>query len=85
MMTLFPAPEDIRGDDADIANALAQQEIDRALANRRTEPELEITGFCHNCDEELWPAYSAHEPRFCDADCRDDYMRREWAEGQRDG
>ncbi|HAF2131138.1 TPA: hypothetical protein G9F27_005492 [Salmonella enterica] len=57
-------------DDADIASETEQLRTDAALSGRerRTLPE---TGHCYNCNEVISSGL------FCDADCRDDYEKRE--------
>ncbi|MGO2143616.1 MAG: hypothetical protein ACTH4K_08735 [Serratia bockelmannii] len=56
-------------DDADVANEVEMERINRLLANR-TRETLCYIGMCHNCLELLTEAH------FCDADCRDDYEKR---------
>jgi len=56
-------------DEADLANEQAERHLEAARSKRR--PVLFITGSCYNCGEPI----GARE--FCDADCRDDYERRE--------
>jgi hypothetical protein len=76
-MGLFPEQTEIRGDDADVANAHIEQELERAIeAARHLGAELPMTGVCLNCEEAVEAA------RFCDAECRDDYARRGWMERQ---
>lgn len=60
-------------DDIDRAQAGAEMFLDAALANARRamHPTAAETGVCLNCGEVL------ESGRFCDADCRDDYERRE--------
>ncbi|AXC70703.1 hypothetical protein ABGY98_000489 [Salmonella enterica] len=57
-------------DDADIASETEQLRTDAALSGRerRTLPEA---GHCYNCNETISAGL------FCDADCRDDYEKRE--------
>ncbi|EAS1727476.1 hypothetical protein LM12_06160 [Salmonella enterica] len=57
-------------DEADIASEVEQLRTAAALSGRErhTLPE---TGHCHNCDERISAGL------FCDADCRDDYDKRE--------
>jgi len=56
-------------DEADLANEQAERHLEATRSKRR--PVLPITGQCYNCGESI----GARE--FCDADCRDDYERRE--------
>lgn len=55
----------------DQANDLIEREMAARLAARRA-PTLPATGECHNCEAPL-----DGELRFCDADCRNDYDRRQ--------
>ncbi|MGC6031682.1 hypothetical protein [Enterobacter kobei] len=57
-------------DDVDMAS---QAELARMaqLLRSRTRASLPFIGLCHNCCE---PLEDAH---FCDADCRDDYEKRQ--------
>jgi len=48
-----------------------QEDRDRALAAQAAKPSMPPLGFCYNCDEVVF------EGCFCDADCRDDYEKRE--------
>lgn len=57
-------------DDVDLAGDIERTRLDALMRNRdrRSLPE---TGSCHNCGEILACGL------FCDADCRDDYEKRE--------
>ncbi|ECJ7974242.1 TPA: hypothetical protein G8W54_002657 [Salmonella enterica] len=57
-------------DEADIASESEQLRTDAALSGRERHA-LPETGHCHNCDEIISAGL------FCDADCRDDYEKRE--------
>ncbi|EBV5493267.1 TPA: hypothetical protein ACF67X_004321 [Salmonella enterica] len=57
-------------DEADIASEVEQLRTDAALSNRERHA-LPETGYCHNCGERISTGL------FCDADCRDDYEKRE--------
>ena len=48
--------------------------LDAMIAVRK--PVIPPTGRCYNCDEPVTGL-------FCDADCRDDYAKAEYAEAQR--
>lgn len=48
-----------------------QEDRDRALAAQAAKPAMPPLGFCYNCDELVVAGC------FCDADCRDDYEKRE--------
>lgn len=57
-------------DIADRANDLMELDQKIALSHRK-KGGLKPIGCCYNCSEPL------HKGLFCDADCRDDYERRE--------
>ncbi|EJA5029792.1 hypothetical protein MVS05_004270 [Salmonella enterica] len=57
-------------DEADIASEITQLRTDAALSSRERH-KLPETGYCHNCGESITAGL------FCDADCRDDYEKRE--------
>jgi hypothetical protein len=59
-------------DDADAADLTVEQHLQRALAVRR--PTLAATGTCYGCEEAI-----EGELRFHNADCRDQYERRQGA------
>ncbi len=58
-------------DCVDTANALSELHLAADIKNVKSSP-LPFTGFCYNCNDELAVM------RFCDADCRDDYQKREF-------
>lgn len=55
----------------DKASEREEQHRESALARRKPSGPAP-TGECHNCGESL-----AGDLRFCDADCRDDFERRQ--------
>ena len=66
----------------------AQQETERFLATslrkhqqkQASKPEITAKGHCLNCDEPLAQLPDkCKAPRWCDADCRDDWDQRELA------
>lgn len=60
---------------ADMVDQAQEQEeaiLDLRLANLRKAAGPRATGACLNCDESL-----AREERWCDADCRADWAKRE--------
>lgn len=57
-------------DEADIAGDIERGRLDVLLLNRTYRP-LPETGRCYNCDDVVPCGL------FCDADCRDDYEKRE--------
>ena len=61
----------------DQAQDLIEKEAASRLAARRFT-FLAPTGECYNCGEVV-----AHDRLFCDADCRDDYDRRQRLEKNR--
>ncbi len=59
----------------DVFDKASEVELrDRRLALLQRKPTLPYINQCHNCEETV--PETAH---FCDADCRDDYERRERA------
>lgn len=40
--------------------------------SKSLHPQLRPTAYCHNCDEKL----DATQKLFCDADCREDWEKR---------
>ena len=63
----------------DMANDLADQLTSAYVAHERQQnPLLTYTGQCYNCDA---PTPAGHN--FCDADCRDDWQKRQDAEQRR--
>ena len=63
----------------DIANDLVDQLTSAYIAHERQQnPLLTYTGQCYNCDA---PTPAGHN--FCDADCRDDWQKRQDAEQRR--
>ena len=65
--------EVMMSDEADLASDTAQFMLDIALKNNRAAG-LRInnpSGLCLNCG-----AVTGHEKRWCDNDCRDDYIKR---------
>lgn len=63
-------------DPIDEAAQREQQLIDVALANR-PRPAVEFTGKCHYCEETISKGH------YCDAGCREDHERVQWAQKQR--
>lgn len=57
-------------DEADIAGDIERERLDVLILNRDRH-SLPETGHCYNCGEILPCGL------FCDADCRDDYDKRE--------
>lgn len=57
-------------DEVDIASEVEQLRTDAALSARERHA-LPETGHCYNCNEVISSGL------FCDADCRDDYEKRE--------
>ena len=61
-------------DESDRASAIESAAIDIGVEAARIKaatPEFEAMGQCLNCQEPLEEGL-----RFCDADCRDDFVRR---------
>ena len=58
----------------DIADSAEHQEEQarRMALLVRKKPGPEFTGLCANCEANLGPTM-----RWCDADCRDDWVKRE--------
>ena len=54
---------------------MTQERMEKEMALRLTvrKPVITGTGQCHNCDEEL----AGVTVLFCDADCRDDWQKRQ--------
>lgn len=59
-------------DQLDQAQAFEELRRDDALRDQALKPHMRPVGFCYNCDEPIFNGGC-----FCDADCRDDYERRE--------
>lgn len=59
-------------DICDQADDVIQAGLDNAADAARHAGRLPARGRCHNCD-----ALLVGDLRFCDADCRDDWQRRE--------
>ncbi len=57
-------------DEADIAGDIERERLDVLILNRTRHP-LPEAGHCYNCGD------SVPCGLFCDADCRDDYEKRE--------
>ncbi|HAU2959178.1 TPA: hypothetical protein JC757_002997 [Salmonella enterica subsp. diarizonae] len=57
-------------DEADIAGDIERERLDALILNRTRHP-LPEAGRCYNCGD------SVPCGLFCDADCRDDYEKRE--------
>lgn len=57
-------------DEADIANELAEQHLQHALANHRVTGNENLTGKCHWCGD---PTRSS----VCSRECRDDMNKAE--------
>lgn len=47
------------------------EQLFRDMALKQKQPELKFCGACYNCSETL------EQGIFCDADCRDDYTKRQ--------
>lgn len=60
-------------DPVDRASVEEQRALEVAINAARNQQvkQLPSIGACYNCDETLQPGH-----RFCDADCRDDYEKR---------
>lgn len=59
-------------DKADYAEEITEAARNAAIAAaRKSKPQLPCKGACYNCDEPLGEGL-----RFCDADCRDDFVQR---------
>ncbi|MDP2805526.1 MAG: hypothetical protein Q8O24_06240 [Gallionellaceae bacterium] len=58
-------------DQIDQAQEHEQMRRDIALREQALKPKMPYTGQCYNCEAEI------KRGCFCDADCRDDYERRE--------
>lgn len=60
-------------DEMDRASIEEQRTLERCIeaAKKPSKPPLPVVGSCYNCDEELGPGQ-----RFCDSDCREDYLKR---------
>ncbi|KAF1366396.1 hypothetical protein [Yokenella regensburgei] len=56
-------------DEVDLASQAEQTRMAQLLEGR-TRLSLPLTGLCHNCSEPV-------DTHFCDADCRDDYEKRQ--------
>ena len=56
-------------DIADQAQAVTELLLNAALQNHK-HVEEPATGYCRNCDETIAVG------RFCDADCREDFIKR---------
>jgi hypothetical protein len=61
----------------DQANDLIEREMAARLSARRASP-MPPTGECYNCGEQL-----DGDRRFCDADCRDQFDKRQRLEKNR--
>ena len=60
----------------DMANDLVDRLTAAYVAYERDQaPRLTYTGQCYNCD-----APTPHGHNFCDADCRDDWQKRQAAQ-----
>ncbi|HFW3588237.1 TPA: hypothetical protein ACIBIV_002097 [Salmonella enterica subsp. enterica serovar Birkenhead] len=57
-------------DEADIAGEIERIRTEAAISGRERHT-LPVTGHCYNCDERISAGL------FCDADCREDYEKRE--------
>lgn len=67
-------------DEADIAQPLIEARIEAGIKAASEAKGPEATGHCLNCGEEL-----ADGARWCDADCRDDWQKRESARARTAG
>lgn len=64
-------------DIADKANQAAAHDLKISLVrSHRTEPDIIANGYCHNCAH---PVPDGH--RWCDADCRDEWLDEGWLNG----
>lgn len=59
-------------DDADRTQERIEIELALRLKARQQTPDLPPTGSCYNCGEAV-----LSDARWCDADCRDDWQKRE--------
>ena len=59
-------------DNADIASVYEQRLIEHAINVKKEDHSAFVTGYCLNCGERL-----DAPRRWCDADCHDDWDRRE--------
>ena len=67
-------------DDVDITNERMEQLNELTLKHLRqaiSAPTLIATGHCHFCHEKI------QSGQFCDADCRDDHKKEQYALAQR--
>jgi hypothetical protein len=70
-------------DFADLASDLTDLQIEEALDKQREKARIErsrmpFIGCCYNCEEPV--GAQAH---FCDADCREDWVKRSYQERQK--
>lgn len=65
-------------DSADVAAKLQAEEIQHSLQRRRDNDGLLYNGRCYNCEEQVESPL-----RFCDADCREDWEKRNRPGGAR--
>lgn len=76
-------------DEADIADRFQELSLAHSLASRANQPrEVVPMGTCYNCEDDIaqeeveqvvndeTAKVMAHVRPFCDAACRDDYMKR---------
>jgi len=61
-------------DAVDRGNDRAQEELDELLAIRRPVRQATATGFCLHCEAEFDGSRRNH--RWCNAECRDDWQKR---------
>lgn len=61
-------------DIADNADAAIEKQLEVSLGQIRQEKPLPYTGRCYNCDEAIEAPL-----RWCDGDCRDDYLHAQAA------
>ncbi len=57
----------------ELAQRLSEMQIEIAMEEARKSKALQPNGRCYNCGEKL-PKFSGM--RWCDSDCRDDYLKR---------
>jgi hypothetical protein len=63
---------EFEADPLDVASRLEAAEREACVAAARNRPSMPAVCACYNCGEPLRPGLL-----FCDADCRDDYEKRQ--------
>jgi len=56
---------------SDRATAREEEMLQDSLAAVARQPKMPFTGYCYNCEATITRG------NFCDADCRDDFEKRE--------